>query len=285
MPKATVLIPTHNHGKTLLYSIKSVLDQTESDFELFVVGDGVPDETREIVCSFIRRDERIRFFDNPKGQRHGELHRHHALAYAKGEIVAYISDDDLWLPHHLSTLLSLLQDANFAHVLPLYIDLEGNIRLFHGDLALSFFHKKILSGQNWIPFCNSAHTLKFYQKLPFGWRTTPLGVPTDMYMWQQFLSHPDFRGKSGTLPTTLYFPSDIRRDWTMEQRLTELNLWSEKIAQPQWREGFITQLLDYSIRDRALSEQISLASRLRNIPGMSPLINLVSKVVSYLPPP
>ena len=41
-------------------------------------------------------------FDFPKGDRHGEAHRHAALAEARGELVAHICDDDLWFPEHLA---------------------------------------------------------------------------------------------------------------------------------------------------------------------------------------
>ena len=70
-PKATVLVPTHDHGPTLLYSVRSALAQTVPDIEVFIVGDGVPDVTREVVARLMDEDKRIRFFDNPKGPRHG----------------------------------------------------------------------------------------------------------------------------------------------------------------------------------------------------------------------
>lgn len=87
MTVATVVIPTFNHGPTLLYSVASALEQTVQDIEVFIIGDGVPDVTREIVGNFIGQDKRVRFFDNPKGPRHGEIYRHQALAEASGEIV------------------------------------------------------------------------------------------------------------------------------------------------------------------------------------------------------
>jgi glycosyltransferase involved in cell wall biosynthesis len=100
---ATVIVPTHDHGPTLRLSVGSALAQTIEDIEVLVIGDGVPDVTREIVGELSRNDERLRFFDHPKGLRHGELYRHEALAQARGEIVCYLSDDDLWFPEHVAT--------------------------------------------------------------------------------------------------------------------------------------------------------------------------------------
>ena len=63
-------------------------------------------------------DPRVRFFDLPKGERHGERNRHLALAEAAGRIVCYLSDDDLLLPRHVATMLELLEGADFAHGAP-----------------------------------------------------------------------------------------------------------------------------------------------------------------------
>ena len=53
---ATILIPTHDHADTLRASVASALRQTVSDIEVFVMGDGVPDVTREIMREFMAAD-------------------------------------------------------------------------------------------------------------------------------------------------------------------------------------------------------------------------------------
>jgi glycosyltransferase involved in cell wall biosynthesis len=49
MTDATILIPTHRHAAFLPYAIESALDQRGAAVELFVVGDGVEDATREVI--------------------------------------------------------------------------------------------------------------------------------------------------------------------------------------------------------------------------------------------
>src|SRR4051812_23274970 len=124
---ATVMIPTHDHAPLLRYSLGSVQAQSVEDLEIFVIGDGAGADTRALVAELAAADPRIRFFDHPKGPRHGELYRHEALAEARGEIVCYQADDDLWLPEHVAELRTLLQDADFAHTIALEVELRHTV--------------------------------------------------------------------------------------------------------------------------------------------------------------
>ncbi len=55
----TVLLPTHNHPRTLPYSIDSVLAQTFTDFRLIVICDGAAEETLDVVADAARSDPRV----------------------------------------------------------------------------------------------------------------------------------------------------------------------------------------------------------------------------------
>jgi glycosyltransferase involved in cell wall biosynthesis len=121
MAAATVLIPTHDHGPTLRYAVQSALAQTVADLEVLVLGDGAPDVTRELMDELTRADPRVRWLDNPKGPRNGELHRHAALQEAQGEIVCYLSDDDLWLPGHV-------EEAERERLAVWAVQLEADLR-------------------------------------------------------------------------------------------------------------------------------------------------------------
>ncbi len=246
-PAATVLVPTHDHGPTLLRSVRSALAQTVQDLEVFVVGDGVPDVTRECMAELTSEDERVRFFDQPKGPRHGEIHRHEALQEARGEIVCYLADDDLLLPGHVEHLRELLAEADFAHSKPFWINADGGVRPLLVDLGRPSYLEMHLAGENRIPLSCGAHTLAHYRRLPAGWRTTPDGTPTDLYMWQQILSAPGMRAVSGNRPTVLHFPSPARTEWSIDERLAELDAWFERLADPGLEaelDGLIAEALE-----------------------------------------
>jgi len=258
MLAATVLVPTHDHGPTLRRSIASALAQTVSELEVLVVGDGAPEVTRELVAELVSSDPRVRFFDNPKGRRHGEEHRHAALQEARGEIVCYLSDDDLWLPEHVETIQALLSESDFAHTLPLRIDPDGRIHHWRVDLELPFYRELLLHGENRVPHCCAGHTLELYRRLPAGWRPGPEEMPSDLHMWHQILAMPGCRAVSGTRPTALHFPSGERRGWSNARRLDELDAWSARIADPAWRDAFAQQVLDaVAVDDARLDEEIA----------------------------
>jgi len=113
MVDATILVPTHRHVPLLPHALASALDQEGATVELFVVGDGVEDATREVVGRHAN-DPRVRFFDFPKGPRNGEAYRHEVLQEAGGRIVCYLSDDDLLLRDHAAEMCRLLGEADFA---------------------------------------------------------------------------------------------------------------------------------------------------------------------------
>ena len=61
MPKVSVIVPTYNQAGFLREAIRSVMAQTEADWEMIVVNNQSTDDTAEVVRSF--QDPRIRLFD------------------------------------------------------------------------------------------------------------------------------------------------------------------------------------------------------------------------------
>jgi GalNAc5-diNAcBac-PP-undecaprenol beta-1,3-glucosyltransferase len=258
--RATVLIPTHDHGPTLRHSVASALAQTVTDIEIFIVGDGMPDAARDVARSVARLDPRIRLFENPKGPRHGEILRHEALREAVGHAVCYLSDDDLWMPNHVETMLALLEHCDFANAVPLYLDLVKGLQgMITVNLENDYFRQLMVSGTNRVPLSCGAHTLQMYRRLPHGWRTTPAGIFTDGYMWQQFLADPACRAASAARPTVLCFPSTMRTTATIAERVDELAYWRGRIEDPV----LTAWALEWLVREAARNEayRLDLANR------------------------
>ena len=235
-PFATVLVPTHNHSHLIGYALRSIQAQAFSDFELFVVGDGAPPATREVVASLARSDPRIRYFDMPKGERHGEENRHVALQEARGRIVAYCGDDDLWMREHLTTICRLLRTADFVNTLQVEIYLNGvfNVRL--GNLADPETRKRMLENNfGFFGLTESAHSMAAYRQLSDGWTPAPVGGPSDQYMFRKFVALPGIRYGSGAKASAIHLPSPLRTEWSNEERILELSRFFDRLNAREFR--------------------------------------------------
>ncbi|MFN7941167.1 MAG: glycosyltransferase family 2 protein [Thermoanaerobaculia bacterium] len=250
----TVLVPTHAHGATLGLAVRSALAQTVEEMEILVVGDGACEETREVARQLERLDRRVRFLDFPKGERHGERHRHAALDGARGDLVAYLADDDLWLPDHLAHLSELLAGADFAAGTRLMIHPSGEAEIERVDLARPFVRERLLAGLTNVPLSVVGHTLRVYRELPFGWRPAPAGFSPPLHMWQQFLSHAACRAVAGTRVTSVNFPAAARDGWANEERAREIAPIARRLCDPAFREDLLRRALDSALRKWAALE-------------------------------
>jgi glycosyltransferase involved in cell wall biosynthesis len=230
---ATILVPTYRHAALLPFAVRSALGQEGVEIELVVVGDGVEDDTRRALRPFLD-DRRVRFVDRPKGERHGERLRHEALQDSTAPIVCYLCDDDLLLPGHVRQMRRLLEHADMATDLPANVWPDGGIRYYAFDLGSPEFAQLLAEGRGGGGLTGVAHTRDAYDRLPHGWRPAPPGTPTDVYMWQQFVEVPGFTGVTSDRLTSLSFPSPLRTHMTVAERVAELELWEERIRDPEF---------------------------------------------------
>ena len=98
-PFFSVVIPTHNRSALLAQAIQSVLSQTFTDFELIVVDDHSTDETQKQLAHY--DDPRLTYFLNDHS-RGGAGARNAGIARAQGHWIAFLDDDDVWLPQKLA---------------------------------------------------------------------------------------------------------------------------------------------------------------------------------------
>lgn len=113
-PRVTIIMATWNWSEVLPFSIGSTLLQTFGDFELLVVGDGCTDDSEEVVAGI--GDPRVRWINLPENSGHQSTPNNEGLRQARGELVAYLGHDDLWLPHHLDCLVRAIDEgADLVH--------------------------------------------------------------------------------------------------------------------------------------------------------------------------
>ena len=108
MPMVSVIMNVRNGASTLRESLDSVMAQTFPDWELIVWDDCSSDATATIVAQY--SDPRIRYFLSPELTSLG-VARNDAILKAQGEWLAFLDQDDFWLPRKLEMQMALADDA------------------------------------------------------------------------------------------------------------------------------------------------------------------------------
>jgi len=108
MPQVSIIVNVRNGAATLRETIDSVLAQSFSDWELVIWDDCSTDESARIVTEY--RDSRIRYFLSPEDVSLGKA-RGQAIAQARGPWIAFLDQDDIWLPGKLQKQMSLANEA------------------------------------------------------------------------------------------------------------------------------------------------------------------------------
>jgi GT2 family glycosyltransferase len=104
MPKVSVVIPTFGRPELLKRAIDSVLEQTVQDLEVITVVDGDDPKTAAYLASITDPRSRYIIHDSKKG---AGMARNTGAIASKGEWVAFLDDDDHWLPEKLAGQLAV----------------------------------------------------------------------------------------------------------------------------------------------------------------------------------
>lgn len=105
-PLVSILLPTYNRAHLLPRAIDSVLRQTYSNWELLIWDDGSSDDTGKVMKTY--DDKRIQIF---RDENHGKSYAlNQGLSMAKGDLIAFLDDDDTWLPDKLSIQTTAIEN-------------------------------------------------------------------------------------------------------------------------------------------------------------------------------
>jgi teichuronic acid biosynthesis glycosyltransferase TuaG len=121
----SVIMPAYNAAKYIGESIKSVIEQTYTHWELLVVDDCSTDDTYAVIRSHADTDSRIKVFQTPVNSRTAVC-RNLAMKYAQGRYLAFLDSDDLWLPHKLERQLQFMHDNNYAFTFTDYTIIQAD---------------------------------------------------------------------------------------------------------------------------------------------------------------
>jgi glycosyltransferase involved in cell wall biosynthesis len=144
-PRVSVVIPTFNRREQLSGALASVLQQTMPVDEIVVVDDGSTDGTREMLDDFVRLHAEIPIRVIHQENRGPSAARNAGIQAASGDLIAFLDDDDIWLPQKTERQLAVLASDP-------QLDLLGcgsNIVRMYGGLYVVRIREWAMLFRNW----------------------------------------------------------------------------------------------------------------------------------------
>jgi Glycosyltransferases involved in cell wall biogenesis len=116
----SIIMPSYNTGRFITESIRSVLAQTYTNWELIIVDDASTDNTDEVVAPYCHPREggdllssKIHYLKNAQNSG-AAVSRNRALREARGKWIAFLDSDDLWTPDKLEKQLAFMAQNGYA---------------------------------------------------------------------------------------------------------------------------------------------------------------------------
>ncbi|MBK5213908.1 MAG: glycosyltransferase family 2 protein [Flavobacteriaceae bacterium] len=137
MPKFSVVISVFNKEKYIADTLKSVLAQTYTNFEVVILNDGSTDKSEAEILKF--NDSRIRYFS--KKNSGASAARNFTIQQAKSEYIALMDADDYWYPFYLEEQNRLLNDFPQESVFATAAEIKRNGKTFTNSYSIKTFGK------------------------------------------------------------------------------------------------------------------------------------------------
>jgi len=220
MPQVSVLLSSFNHARFLPEAIESVLQQTFSDFELYIIDDASQDESWEIICRY--KDPRVIPIRNSQRMRGAYGLNEVAKYHARGEFIAIHHSDDVWEREKLEKQIAFLKNhSTVAAVFTLVdlIDEEGVPLVNKKHFYYSLFNQPNRSRYEWLNhfffygncLCHPSVIIRKSELLLAGRYDRRLGQLTDLDLWVR-----------------LCFQSEI---WVLQEKLTKFRILDQQANQ------------------------------------------------------
>ncbi len=105
----SIITPSYNCADYIAQTIESIQAQTYRTWELLITDDCSTDNTRERICQYADKDNRIRLFKLDKNSGAG-VARNNSIKEAKGRYIAFCDSDDRWYPYKLEKQIKFMQE-------------------------------------------------------------------------------------------------------------------------------------------------------------------------------
>lgn len=162
-PLFSIIMPTYNRENLIMNAIKSVLNQTYTNFELIIIDDGSIDNTLNLLNNI--EDDRIKIISSSSNN--GVSHaRNLALKESKGDYIAYLDSDNDWHPNYLKAMLGAfleLEDADAIYCGQFLF--KDNLEQHPNSMRFASFNKSLLRNRNFIDLNCFCHKKEIYNQI------------------------------------------------------------------------------------------------------------------------
>jgi len=128
----SVIIPTYNSAKYIAEAIDSVLAQTYENFEIITIDDGSTDNTEEMLKPYMGKITYIRKENGGPASA-----RNRGIEISKGEFIAFLDADDVWLPQKLEKQMNFMRNNPDIDIICTAVsDYRDSENLSSGEITL-----------------------------------------------------------------------------------------------------------------------------------------------------
>lgn len=210
-PLVSVVIATYNMARFLPLALRSALGQSYENIEVLVIDDGSQDDTQAVMAPF-RSDHRVRYvFQQNGGQASA---KNHGIREARGEYVAFLDADDMWVPDKLERQMPLfLRSPAVGIVYSRFacIDEAGSeLRIEDYELFRGRVSGPLLI-RNFIGFGTSVARKECFDRL--GSFDESIGMGIDYDLWLRFSTQYEFDYVDRPLLRYREWPGQMSRNW------------------------------------------------------------------------
>ncbi len=140
MPKVSIITPLFNGEKHIASTIRSVMDQTFTDYEHLIIDNGSTDAGAQIVAREAEKDTRIRLLSNPDIPGAAAT-RNKGIEASEGDIIAFLDADDRWHPDKLERQVRFMSENKIGFSWTSYVshdDTGKPLRTIRADRCATY---------------------------------------------------------------------------------------------------------------------------------------------------
>jgi glycosyltransferase involved in cell wall biosynthesis len=126
MPFFSIIIPLYNKEKFIENTLKSIINQSFTDFEIIIINDGSSDKSEEKVMNF--NDSRIRYY--LKKNSGVSATRNYGIAKSNSNYITFIDADDYWFTTFLQEMFTNIQKYTQLKVFTAAIEIQTSKKVF-----------------------------------------------------------------------------------------------------------------------------------------------------------